>query len=77
MSRILGSLTEAELHGIVLDKNTEIKSLRAQLKSIQETVDIQAKDYGLWFEAETVPETYLQEQLRCLHRIIEGGADDE
>jgi hypothetical protein len=32
----------------------------------------QAKDEGLWFIAQTAPEGYLQQELRRLHRVIEG-----
>ena len=31
----------------------------------------QAEDEGLWFEAETAPEAYLQQELRRLHAVIE------
>ena len=31
----------------------------------------QADDDGLWFQAETAPEAYLQEALRRLHGMIE------
>jgi hypothetical protein len=31
----------------------------------------QSEDEGLWFDAETAPEAYLQQELRELHRIIE------
>jgi len=34
-------------------------------------VEVQAKDEGLWFVAETAPEAYLQEALRKLHGMIE------
>lgn len=32
----------------------------------------QAEDDGLWFDAHTAPEAYLQQELRKLHAIIEG-----
>jgi hypothetical protein len=31
----------------------------------------QAEDDGLWFQAETAPEAYLQQELRKLHKVIE------
>lgn len=40
-------------------------------KNIQKLVNTQAEDEGLWFEAKTAPEAYLQSQLRELHRVIE------
>jgi len=40
-------------------------------------VQEQAEDEGLWFEAKTAPEAYLQQELRKLHAVIEqqGGAE--
>lgn len=35
-------------------------------------VEKQAKDDGLWFDAETAAEAYLQQELRHLHAVIEG-----
>lgn len=34
----------------------------------------QAEDDGLWFQAQTAPEAYLQKALRRLHAAIEGDA---
>jgi hypothetical protein len=42
------------------------------MNAIQELVDKQADDEGLWFEAETAAEAYLQQELRKLHAAIEG-----
>jgi len=41
------------------------------IKTVKALVDEQAEDEGLWFEAETVPEAYLQRKLRELHALIE------
>jgi hypothetical protein len=38
----------------------------------RKVVEIQARDEGLWFEANTAPEAYLQAALRRLHRAVEG-----
>jgi len=38
---------------------------------LQEFVAKQARDDGLWFEAQTAPEAYLQQELRRLHAEIE------
>lgn len=38
----------------------------------QRMVDAQANDAGLWFEARTAPEAYLQAALRKLHAAVEG-----
>ena len=39
-------------------------------------VDEQAEDEGLWFQAETMPEAYLQQELRRLHAAIESVERD-
>lgn len=36
-------------------------------------VDEQARDWGLWFDARTAPEAYLQQELRRLHGAVESG----
>lgn len=46
------------------------------IEAIQETVALQAEDEGLWFVAETASEAYLQQELRKLHYLIEGGGND-
>ena len=38
-----------------------------------ELVREQAEDDGLWFEAATAPEAYLQQELRRLHAVIESA----
>lgn len=35
-------------------------------------VQRQAEDEGLWFEATTAPEAYLQQELRKLHAAVEA-----
>ena len=42
-------------------------------KPIREIVNQQAEDGGLWFEATTAPEAYLQQELRRLHEIVGEG----
>lgn len=63
-----------------LDEALEkIKELESSLKSIQQTVDLQAANPGLWFVAEKVTEDYLQFHLRHLHEVIEralGGGEN-
>uniref|UniRef100_A0A6M3JS63 Uncharacterized protein n=1 Tax=viral metagenome TaxID=1070528 RepID=A0A6M3JS63_9ZZZZ len=39
--------------------------------ALKKIIDGQAEDPGLWFEAETAPESYLQQELRKLHAEIE------
>jgi len=51
---------------------SERDRLKAELKAIRDMVDKQAEDEGLWFDAVTCPEAYLQRELRKLHAAIEG-----
>lgn len=39
---------------------------------LQALVKGQAADEGLWFEAQTAPEAYLQNALRAIHYAIES-----
>jgi len=41
------------------------------MNEILKLVNNQAEDEGLWFEAKTAPEAYLQHHLRLLHATIE------
>lgn len=40
---------------------------------LQALVDEQAEDDGLWFDATTAPEAYLQQELRRLHAAVEAA----
>lgn len=40
-------------------------------------VEDQASDEGLWFEARTAPEAYLQQELRRLHAAIDAANGEE
>ena len=42
--------------------------------SALEVVMMQAEDVGLWFDAVTAPEAYLQQELRSLHAAVEAEA---
>lgn len=42
-----------------------------------ELVKIQAEDEGLWFNAVTATESYLQGALRVLHDVIEAQAKED
>ena len=44
------------------------------LSAVVNLVNEQAEDEGLWFEAQTMPEAYLQQELRRLHAVIENSA---
>ncbi|MCK5609392.1 hypothetical protein KAR91_46395 [Candidatus Pacearchaeota archaeon] len=58
----------------LIKKFTDVcNGLSRKLDAIQEKVDKQAEDEGLWFIAEHCSEGYLQEALRELHKVIENG----
>lgn len=40
-------------------------------RSVEWCVKQQTKDEAIWFEAETMPEAYLQEEIRKLHVAVE------
>jgi len=46
-------------------------------KELMEIVNEQAKDEGLWFNAQTAPEAYLQAALRRLHAAIENKTPEQ
>lgn len=50
----------------------EDATIGARLKAIQDLVNEQAEDEGLWFIAYHITEDYLQQALRKLHATIEG-----
>lgn len=50
----------------------QMTDAESRLAAIQAVVDQQAEDEGLWFEARTAPEAYLQQELRRLHAVIES-----
>jgi hypothetical protein len=54
-------------------RDVEIEKLTSRLQAILAVSNEQAEDEGLWFQATTAPEAYLQQELRKLHASIEGG----
>lgn len=52
---------------------TIVAGLRAasRVERVARLVAQQAEDEGLWFEAQTAPEAYLQQELRKLHAAVE------
>ncbi len=54
-----------------------IEALEARQVKLEAVVAEQAADDGLWFQAQTAPEAYLQQALRELHEIIEGKTSVE
>jgi len=49
----------------------------AELEAARALAAAQAEDEGLWFEAETAPEAYLQAALRRMHAVVEGSPDED
>lgn len=49
-------------------KSKQLDRFFAALKLVEE----QADDEGLWFQAKTAPEAYLQQALRRLRAVLEG-----
>ena len=49
----------------------DVALLIKRIDAAREIVDEQAEDDGLWFVARTMPEAYLQQELRRLHAAIE------
>jgi len=41
------------------------------LEDLEELIEKQSNDDGLWFDAETAPEAYIQRALRQLHHAVE------
>ena len=72
----IGRATTAEA-ALQMTKTThalKIAAVEAQRDAIQQVVDEQAEDEGLWFVAQTAAEAYLQQELRRLHAAVEGAA---
>ena len=55
------------------ESGKRIAELEARLAGIRAVVDKQAEDDGLWADAESIVEAYLQQGLRRLHAVIEDG----
>ena len=63
-SEVISSVKPAGLMSSLYDEYTRTALLTDMVNS-------QAEDEGLWFEAQTAPEAYLQQELRKLHALIE------
>jgi hypothetical protein len=57
----------------MITKNLEDfrRELLAATSLLRAVITRQAEDEGLWFDAETAPEAYLQQELRALHQCVE------
>jgi len=69
-------LLESDLVAIIAGHAPE-QEWEAKEKALLELVNQQAEDEGLWFDATTAPEAYLQQELRKLHVAIEGKSIGE
>jgi len=66
---------EVSIQNNALIKNGLLKRAEraeAELAKLRQMVAQQAEDEGLWFNAATAPEAYLQQELRRLHAAVEG-----
>ena len=50
---------------------TNPPAIDPSVRELKELVNKQAEDDGLWFIATTAPESYLQQELRRLHALVE------
>lgn len=58
--------------GHLLQCDADLEAAERQLVAVRTLVDQQAEDPGLWFQAATAPEAYLQQELRRLHERVES-----
>ncbi len=56
---------------IIHDRDHELCTFYKYRNKILDLVAEQADDDGLWFDAPTITESYLQQELRKLHTAIE------
>lgn len=56
---------------IVFEWKGRAERAEAELAKLRQLVAQQAEDDGLWFNAATAPEAYLQQELRKLHAAVE------
>ena len=71
------TFTRGALAGTLLG-DIQVALLQAEQKAERDAklavlVDRQSEDAGLWFEAQTAAEAYLQQELRKLHAMIESA----
>jgi hypothetical protein len=48
-----------------------------KLLLLKEYIEAQARDEGLWFNSETAPESYLQQELRRVAWLIEEANEEQ
>jgi hypothetical protein len=62
-----------EEHNNSVDLRRKIAALRIKIEKCREVVSNQAENEGLWFNPQTAPEAYLQQELRRLHAVVESN----
>lgn len=55
----------------------KIMTAKEKIKKLQQIVNEQAEDEGLWFIPQYITEDYLQQALRKLHEIIEDKTSEQ
>ena len=48
-----------------------------KLELLKRYINLQANDSGLWFQSESVTESYLQQELRHIAFLIEDANEEE
>lgn len=66
------TVSMAELLKWTEEQDAKIDEQAQETEQLRGLVSAQATDEGLWFQAKTAPEAYLQQELRALHEAIEG-----
>lgn len=62
----------SDIKNLISHYEEAITQLQAKESELIKLASKQAEDSGLWFDAVHITESYLQEALRKLHRLIEG-----
>jgi len=77
MSDVVEQLRELVIRGSTLNHAAanRIDKLEAKLKAIRDVVDEQADEEGIWFDAMTAPEAYVQRELRRLHWVVKEESE--
>jgi hypothetical protein len=62
----------AEKHAAHDREWQRLRAVDAAAKAARTLINEQAEDEGLWFQAQSAPEAYLQQELRRLHDAVEA-----
>jgi hypothetical protein len=69
------AIARAEGHASVSPERSDHKAVVEALRAVRAKSDQMAEDEGLWFQAETCAEAYVQAELRKLCAMIESLTD--